>query len=214
MILVTPDGERTMNTYLGASVTLGTEDIDAALVGSAAILYLEGYLWDPPAAKEAFLAAARAANKAGRRVALTLSDPFCVDRYRAEFRRLIVDREVDILLANAAELRSLYETADLDTAIAALRRECRLAAVTASEAGAYIVTVAGVEHVAAEKVERVVDATGAGDLFAAGFLYGLARGWAPARSAELGNLAAAEVISHMGPRPQTPLGDLARAAGF
>jgi adenosine kinase len=214
MILVTPDGERTMNTFLGASLRLAPKDIDPAVVQDAAITYLEGYLWDPPPAKEAFLEAARIARKAGRRVALTLSDPFCVDRYRDEFRRLVVEREVDILFANVRELHALYQTADLDTAIAALRAECPLAAVTASADGGYVVTPERIERVAARPVERVVDATGAGDLFAAGFLFGLARGWAPKRSAELGALAAAEIISHMGPRPETSLAELARQAGF
>jgi len=214
MILVTPDGERTMNTFLGASLKLAPGDVEPAIVRDAAITYLEGYLWDPPAAKEAFLEAARIARKSGRRVALTLSDPFCVDRYRGEFRRLVVDREVDILLANVRELHALYETADLPTAIAALQAECPLAAVTASADGAYVVTPERVERVPAHPVERVVDATGAGDLFAAGFLYGLARRWSPKRSAELGALAAAEVISHMGPRPETSLAELVRQAGF
>jgi sugar/nucleoside kinase (ribokinase family) len=214
MILVTPDGERTMNTFLGASLKLTPNDIEPAVVRDAAITYLEGYLWDPPPAKEAFLEAARIARKAGRRVALTLSDPFCVDRYRGEFRRLVVDREVDILLANVHELHALYETADLPTAIAALQAECPLAAVTASADGAYVVTPERIERVAAHPVERVVDATGAGDLFAAGFLYGLARNWGPKRSAGLGALAAAEIISHIGPRPERSLAELAREAGF
>ncbi len=214
MIFVTPDGERTMNTFLGASLLLTPDDIEPAIVEGSAITYLEGYLWDPPAAKDAFLAASRIARKAGRRVALTLSDPFCVDRYRDEFRRLVVDREVDILLANVRELHSLYETADLDTALASLSAECPLAAVTASADGAYVLTSGAIERVAARPVERVVDATGAGDLFAAGFLFGVARGWAPKRSAELGALAAAEVIGHIGPRPETSLADLARQAGF
>ncbi len=175
-IMVTPDGERTMNTFLGAAQDLKPADIDEATVASAAIVYLEGYLWDPPQAKEAFVKAAAIAHKASRKVALTLSDAFCVDRYRAEFLDLIRKGTVDIMFANERELHSLYETADFDTAVKALRGDAKLAVVTRSEKGCVVVTRDGVEAVQAMPIERVVDVTGAGDLFAAGFLVGLARG--------------------------------------
>ncbi|MCW5717494.1 MAG: adenosine kinase [Bauldia sp.] len=214
LILVTPDGERTMNTYLGAAQDLRPADIDETLVGSAAITFLEGYLWDPRLAKEAFRKAAAAAHRAGRKVALTLSDSFCVDRYRGEFLDLIRSKAVDIVLANAHELRSLYETSSLEAGLAALRQDATLAAVTNSVEGSFVVSAAGIEQVAATPVERVVDATGAGDLYAAGFLLGVARGWPLARAAALGSFAAAEVISHMGARPAERLQDLARGGGY
>ena len=209
-IMVTPDGERTMNTYLGAAQDLKPSDINDAQVASAAVTYLEGYLWDPPQAKEAFVKAAGIAHKAGRRVALTLSDAFCVDRYRAEFVDLIRKGVVDIIFANERELHSLYETADFDTAVKALRGEAKLAVVTRSERGCLVVSRDAVEAVAAEPVEQVADATGAGDLFAAGFLVGLARGKDHRIAARLGALAAAEVIQHIGARPAVSL--KARAA--
>jgi sugar/nucleoside kinase (ribokinase family) len=214
MILITPDGERTMNTYLGACQALSPADIDAEVVGRAAITYLEGYLWDPPEAKKAFRRAAEVAHAAGRRVSITLSDSFCVDRYRGEFLDLIRSHTVDILLANDSELRSLYETANIDTAVAMLRKDCRLAAVTVGGDGALIVTPDKVESVPATPVETIVDLTGAGDLFAAGFLYGIARDMALADAGRLGCLAASEVIGHVGPRPGRPLLSLAREAGF
>jgi sugar/nucleoside kinase (ribokinase family) len=214
MILITPDGERTMNTYLGAAHELSPADVDRDTVAAAAITYLEGYLWDPPPAKEAFRKAAEYAHAAGRRVALTLSDSFCVDRFRAEFLGLIRDGSVDILFANQAEMHALYETSDFDTAVAALRQDCRLAAVTMGADGALVVTPGNVERVAATPVETVVDTTGAGDLFAAGFLFGEARAMPHADCARLGALAAAEVISHIGPRPATSLQRLAEQAGF
>ena len=209
-IMVTPDGERTMNTYLGAAQDLHPNDIDEAQVASAAVTYLEGYLWDPPHAKDAFVKAAGVAHKASRQVALTLSDAFCVDRYRAEFLDLIRKGLVDIVFANERELHSLYETADFDTAINALRGEAKLAVVTRSEKGCVVVSREGVEAVPAEPIEQVVDVTGAGDLFAAGFLVGLARGKDRRTSARLGGLAAAEVIQHIGARPAVSL--KARAA--
>jgi len=209
-IMVTPDGERTMNTYLGAAQDLKPSDIDEAQVASAAVTYLEGYLWDPPQAKEAFVKAAGIAHKAGRRVALTLSDAFCVDRYRAEFVDLIRKGVVDIIFANERELHSLYETADFDSAVKALRSEAKLAVVTRSEKGCLVVSRDAVEAVAAEPVEQVADATGAGDLFAAGFLVGLARSKDHRTAARLGALAAAEVIQHIGARPAVSL--KARAA--
>ena len=213
-VLVTPDGERTMNTYLGAAQDLHPNDIDADFVAGARIIYLEGYLWDPPRAKEAFLKAAKIAHGAGRDVALTLSDAFCVDRYRAEFVDLIRSGTVDLVFANESELHSLYETADFDTALSALRNDAKLAVVTRSEKGCLVVTREETDAVPASPIERVVDATGAGDLFAAGFLVGLSHGADNRTAARLGALAAAEVIQHLGARPETSLKALARDNGF
>lgn len=213
LILVTPDGERTMNTYLGASSGLCPDDIDADLVREAAVTYLEGYLWDPPLAKQAFLKAARTAREAGRKVALTLSDAFCVERHRDSFLDLIRG-DVDILFANEAEIRSLYRTDSFEDALAAVRGDTRLAVLTRSEKGCVVVEGERSEAVPAARVETVVDTTGAGDLFAAGFLSGFTRGLPHARSAALGALAAAEVISHIGARPQADLARLAADAGL
>jgi sugar/nucleoside kinase (ribokinase family) len=213
-VLVTPDGERTMNTYLGAAQDLGPDDIDGDAIAAAQIIYLEGYLWDPPHAKQAFLKAAKIAHGCGRDVALTLSDAFCVERYRAEFLHLIRSATVDLVFANERELLSLYETADLDTAVAALRSDARAAVVTRSEHGALVIARQGTEAVPAWPVGRVADATGAGDLFAAGFLAGRVRGCDPRTSARLGGLVAAEVIQHLGARPETSLRELARNHGF
>lgn len=208
LILVTPDGERTMSTYLGACVGLGPDDIDASTVESARIVYMEGYLWDPPKAKEAFRKAAQFARKAGVRTALTLSDLFCVDRYRDEFLELMRTGLVDILFANESELHALYQTADFDTAVGALGREKVLAFVTRSAAGCAIVDYGAVQSVPAAPIERLVDTTGAGDLFAAGALFGLARNMPLARCASIGALAAAEVIQHYGARPEASLAEL------
>jgi sugar/nucleoside kinase (ribokinase family) len=213
-ILVTPDGERTMNTFLGAAQDLHPNDIDADAVAGAAITYLEGYLWDPPHAKEAFLKAASIAHGAGRSVALTLSDAFCVDRYRAEFLGLIRNGTVDIVFANEHELHSLYQTADFETAVNALRNDAKLAVITRSEKGCVVVTHEQTDVVGAAPVGRVVDATGAGDLFAAGFLVGLSRGADNRTAARLGALAAAEVIQHLGARPETSLKQLAEHGGL
>ncbi len=213
-ILVTPDGERTMNTYLGAAQNLSSSDVLAEEIAAAAITYLEGYLWDPKDAKEAFRKAAKIAHDAGRTVALTLSDSFCVDRFRGEFVALLRDRVVDLMFANESELKSLYETADFDTALAGLKKDAKLGVVTRSEKGAVVVDGGKMESVPVFPVERVVDATGAGDLFAAGFLHGFARGLPHKASAQLGALAAAEVISHMGARPLRKLSDLARENGL
>ncbi|HXZ21682.1 MAG TPA: adenosine kinase [Pseudolabrys sp.] len=213
-IMVTPDGERTMNTFLGAAQDLKPADIDEGQVASAAITYLEGYLWDPPLAKEAFVKAAGIAHKAGRRVALTLSDAFCVDRYRGEFLDLIRKGIVDILFANERELHSLYETADFDSAVKALRGEAKLAVVTRSEKGCVVISPAAVETVTAEPVDQVADVTGAGDLFAAGFLVGLTRGKDNRTAARLGALAAAEVIQHVGARPAVSLKARAAESGL
>jgi len=214
MIFITPDGERTMNTYLGACQMLGPGDIDETVVAAAAITYLEGYLWDPPHAKEAFRHAAKVAHGAGRKVALTLSDAFCVDRFRAEFKDLIRSRTIDILFANDLELKSLYTTSSLEAAIEAVRADGALSAVTVGSDGAIVVTPEAVTAVPATPVSEVVDLTGAGDLFASGFLYGMARGMALADAARLGTLAAAEVIGHIGPRPGTALNVLARRMGY
>ncbi|MDR6953489.1 sugar/nucleoside kinase (ribokinase family) [Ancylobacter sp. 3268] len=214
LILVTPDGERTMNTYLGAAQDLTPDDVAAEMVAAATVTYLEGYLWDPPPAKQAFLKAAGIAHAAGRSVALTLSDAFCVDRYRAEFLTLMREGTVDLVFANESELKSLYQTADFDTALAQLATDVRRAVVTRSEQGA--LWLSGNERVAvpAYPVEQVVDTTGAGDLFAAGFLHGFARGFVPEESLRLGALCAAEVISHMGARPERGLKQLAQENGL
>jgi sugar/nucleoside kinase (ribokinase family) len=213
-VLVTPDGERTMNTYLGAAQDLHPGDLDEEAIAAAAVTYLEGYLWDPPRAKEAFLKAAKIAHRASRQVALTLSDVFCVERHRAEFLDLIRTGTVDVVFANERELHSLYETADFNTALNALREDARLAVITRSEKGCLVVTREETDAVPAVPVEQVVDATGAGDLFAAGFLAGLARAADYRTSARLGALAAAEVIGHLGARPQTPLRALAEENGL
>jgi sugar/nucleoside kinase (ribokinase family) len=214
MILVTPDGERSMSTYLGACQQLSPADIDPAVVAAASVTYMEGYLWDPPAAKEAFRKASQIAHGAGRRVALTLSDSFCVDRYRAEFLELMSSGVVDIIFANEAELKSLYTTSDFDSAVVAVRQDVKHAVVTRSELGAMSVTREETISAPAFPVESVVDTTGAGDLFAAGYLYGLTSGRDPHDCLRLGALAAAEVISHMGPRPLVNLRELSQQNGL
>src|SRR5215469_10794376 len=206
LILVTPDGQRTMNTYLGACVELGPDDIDPDIVAAAQITYLEGYRFDPPQAQEAFRKAAAVAHAAGRQVALSLSDPFCVGRHRAAFRAL-VEGHVDILFANEAEICSLYETDDFAAAAAALRGHVTIAALTRSAAGSVILTAGADHRVAAAPVARVVDTTGAGDLYAAGFLFGLTHDLPLPICGEIGSLCAAEIISHFGARPEA---DLAR----
>jgi sugar/nucleoside kinase (ribokinase family) len=209
LILVTPDAQRTLNTFLGVSVQLGPEDVDPELIARARIVYLEGYLFDPPRAQEAFRTAARQAHAAGRQVALTLSDPFCVDRHRAAFLYL-VEHHVDILLANEAEICSLYQVKDFDAALQGVRGHCAVAALTRSSKGSVIVAGNEVHVVDPHPVRTVVDTTGAGDLYAAGFLLGLSRELPLAACGKLGSLAAAEVISHVGARPQTPLATLVR----
>ena len=213
-ILVTPDGQRTMNTYLGACQNLTAADVDEETVKASGIVYLEGYLWDPPAAKEAFVKASTIAHAHGRRVALTLSDSFCVDRYRDEFLDLMRRGIVDIVVANTSELHSLYQTADFDTAVAALQREGVLGIVTRSEHGCLVVTKDGVAPVPAHPIGELVDTTGAGDLFAAGFLFGLARSMDHVVCAKLGALAAAEIIQHIGARPEANLRALAVGEGL
>lgn len=211
LILVTPDAQRSMNTFLGVSSTLSPADIDFRLVEAAKVTYLEGYLYDMPAAKEAFHVAAEHAKKAGNKVSLTLSDGFCVDRYREEFRRL-VDHHIDILFANEAEIKSLFETDDFDEAAASIRDLCDLVALTRSEKGSVILTPHEVHRIAPETVDELVDTTGAGDQYAAGFLYGFTRALDLASCGRLGSLAAAEIISHFGARPEVSLKELARKA--
>jgi adenosine kinase len=213
-VLVTPDGERTMNTYLGAAQNLSPADLDEKQIAAARYTYLEGYLWDPPQAKEAFRKAAAIAHGAGRKVALSLSDAFCVDRYRDEFLNLMRTGAVDLIFANEGELRSLYQTADFDSAVAALRNDVKLGVVTRSEKGCILVSRESNQAVAAAPIEKMVDATGAGDLFAAGFLIGLARDQDHRDAARLGAIAAAEVIQHLGARPETSLKALAQESGF
>ena len=207
MILVTPDAQRTLNTYLGACVGLGPEDIDPRLISSARITYLEGYLWDPPRAQEAFVKAAEIAHAAGRKVALSLSDPFCVDRHRDSFEELVA-HHVDILFANQDELSALYQAADFDAALHAVRGQCEIAALTRSEKGSVVLQGGDVHIVDAEPVARVLDTTGAGDQYAAGFLYGLTRGYDPCGCGRIGSIAAAEVIGHVGARPEADLAKL------
>jgi len=213
-ILVTPDGERTMNTYLGAAQELMPGDIDEAQIAASSVIYLEGYLWDPKSAKEAFVKASTIAHQAGRQVALTLSDSFCVDRYRGEFLDLMRNGTVDLVFANEAELHSLYQTSDFDTALAQLRVDAKLGVVTRSEKGCVVASKDGVVSVPAFPIEKMVDTTGAGDLFAAGFLFGLVRGAGHENAGRLGALAAAEVIQHIGARPQTSLKELAKQNGL
>jgi sugar/nucleoside kinase (ribokinase family) len=208
-ILVTPDGERTMNTYLGAAQELTPADIDEAQVAASAIVYLEGYLWDPKSAKEAFVKASTIAHGAGRQVALTLSDAFCVGRYRSEFLDLMRGGTVDLIFANEAELTSLYETSDFDAALAQLRRDVKLGVVTRSEKGCVVASNDSVLAVPAFPIQKLVDTTGAGDLFAAGFLFGLVRNAGHENAGRLGALAAAEIIQHIGARPQVSLKELA-----
>ncbi len=203
LVLVTPDGQRTMNTYLGACVSFGEDDVDETLVADSAITYLEGYLFDPPAAQAAFRRAAAAAHAAGRQVALSLSDPFCVDRHRAAFREL-VSRDVDILFANEAEVTSLYEENTFDAAAEVVRRDVALAALTRSEAGSVILRGTEMVEIPAEPT-RVVDTTGAGDAYAAGFLAGLTAGRSLPVCGRMGSIAAAEVISHFGARLEADL---------
>jgi sugar/nucleoside kinase (ribokinase family) len=213
-VLVTPDGERTMNTFLGAAQDLHPADIDEGMIASSSIIYLEGYLWDPKNAKDAFLKAAKVAHQAERKVALSLSDAFCVDRWRDEFLQLMRSGTVDLIFANEAELQSLYQTSDFDTAVKTLRGDIDVAVITRSEKGCLVIGPEGTAAVPAFPVERVVDTTGAGDLFAAGFLSGLARGADDRTCGRLGALAAGEVIQHIGARPEVSLKDLARDNGL
>jgi sugar/nucleoside kinase (ribokinase family) len=206
LILVTPDGQRTMNTFLGACVTFGEKDVDAAEVARAKVVYLEGYLFDPPEAQAAFKAAARAAHAAGRKVAITLSDAFCVGRHREAFRAFVKE-EADILFANESEILALYETDDFEAAAAQAADEVEIAALTRSENGSIILS-AGKRHQVAAQPTKVVDTTGAGDAYAAGFLAAWAKGLSLPEAGRWGSIAAAEVISHYGARPQVDLKEL------
>lgn len=203
-ILITPDAQRTMNTYLGACVLLDTGDIDQTLIEAADVTYMEGYLWDKPTAQEAYRLAARLAHAANRKVSLTLSDTFCVERHRDSFAEL-VSGHVDILFANEQEAKALYQTDDLDEAITLARADCEIAAITRSEKGAVIVHGPSTYEIAAEHLDRVVDTTGAGDLFASGFLTGFVQGRHLADCGLMGAIAAGEVISHIGARPEADL---------
>ena len=204
LILVTSDAQRTMQTFLGACTGLGPDDIDPETVAASKVTYLEGYLWDPPEAKKAFVKAATIAHEKGRLVSLSLSDPFCVDRHRDEFRDL-VENHVDILFANEEEIKSLYKVSTFDAALQHVRPHCKIAALTRSAKGALIVSGAEIHVVDAEPDVQVIDTTGAGDAFAAGFLFGLTRNDDLARCARLGSIAAAEAISHVGARPAASL---------
>lgn len=207
LILVTPDAHRTMNTYLGACIELGPEDIDPEIIAASKVTYMEGYLWDPENGKQAFRKAAEISHAAGQRVSLTLSDSFCVDRYRTEFQEFIKGG-VDILFANEDEIKSLYETQSFDDALDTVRRQVEIACLTRSEKGSVIVQGSEVHTIPADTDIDVVDTTGAGDLFAAGFLYGFTNGHDLAMSGRIGAMAAAEVISHYGARPTANLKEL------
>ena len=208
MILVTPDAARSMNTFLGAAVDFGPEDIIDAQVEAAAVTYMEGYLWDSPTAKAAFLRAARLAHAAGRKVSLTLSDPFLVDRYKDSLKDFVA-KHVDIVFANEEEVCGLFDADNFDAALQAVRAHCDVAALTRSEKGAVIVSGEEVHVVDAAPVPAVVDTTGAGDLFAAGFLYGITNGHSLYDSGRIGAIAAAEVIAHVGARPEQNLAEFA-----
>ena len=211
LIFVTPDAQRTMATYLGACVELGPDDVDEAQVAAADTVYLEGYLWDRPEAKAACLKAAEIAHRHGRQVALTLSDPFCVDRWRSEFADLI-SGHVDVLIANEAEICGLYGANELEQAVDLVRGQVRIAALTCSADGSVLVAGRTTERIAAAPVARLVDSTGAGDLYAAGLLYGLTHGLPLAACGRLGSLAAAAVLGQLGARPERPLAPLVDAA--
>lgn len=204
IVCVTPDAQRTMLPYLGACVGVSEADVDEALIAQSSVLYIEGYLWDIDAAKAAIRKAIAIAKKHGNKVALTLSDTFCVHRFRDEFLTL-VKSDIDIVFANESEILALTEQSDFDQAITAIQGKCEVALVTRSEQGAVVVTKETVQAVAGLKVDQLVDTTGAGDLFAAGFLYGYTRGWAHTDSAMLGNRSAAEIITHLGARSLQPL---------
>ena len=212
-ILVTPEGERTMNTYLGACVNLTASDIDAGIVSASQVTYMEGYLWDKPTAKDAFKKAAKIARQAGRKTSITLSDSFCVERHRDSFLELI-RHDIDIVFANETEIKSLYRTQNFDGALQAIRRDCPVAVLTRSAAGCVVVRGDEVHSAPAYPVNKVVDVTGAGDLFAAGFLFGFTNGKSLPHCAQLGALAAAEVISHIGARPEVDLKAHALALGL
>jgi sugar/nucleoside kinase (ribokinase family) len=205
LIFVTPDGQRTMNTFLGASQFLPESALDRDVIAAGAILYLEGYLWDPEEPRAAMRAAIEVARKAGRKVAFTLSDVFCISRHGGDFRDLMAKGLIDIMFANENEITALMETEDFDAAVSAAAKQVPLLVVTRSEHGAIAVQAGRTVSVAAEPIERVVDTTGAGDLFAAGFLHGQAQGWDLEKSLKLGAICAAEIISHVGARPMVDM---------
>jgi sugar/nucleoside kinase (ribokinase family) len=213
LINVTPDGERTMCTFLGASVELTAADVDAAVIEGASIVYLEGYLFDPPEARRAFAKAAGLARASGRTIAITLSDSFVVERHRAGLLEFI-ETEVDLVFANEAELKALFQTDDFEAASRAIRGRAGIAAITRGASGSVVLTQDETVEVAAFPVAKVIDTTGAGDQYAAGFMLGLARGRPFDFCARLGGLAAAEVISHYGPRPEVSLAELAARHGL
>ena len=214
MIFVTPDGERSMNTYLGACVELGPEDVEVEKAANSKVVYFEGYLWDPPLAKEAIRLTARHAHHAGHEVAMTLSDPFCVDRYRDEFLELMRTGTVDIVFANESELISLYQTSSFEEALKLVANDCKLAAVTRSEKGSVVVRGEQNVVVAAIEIDELVDTTGAGDLYAAGFLFGYTQNRSLADCGKLGSLAAGLVIQQIGPRPRQSLQHEAEQRGL
>ncbi len=214
MIFVTPDGERSMNTYLGACMELGPEDVETEKATGSKVTYFEGYLWDPPRAKEAIRMTAKLAHEAGREVSMTLSDPFCVDRFRDEFLDLMRSGTVDIVFANEHELISLYQTSSFDDALAAIRSDCKLAAITRSEHGSIVIRGDETAIVDAIEIGELVDTTGAGDLYAAGFLFGYTSGRSLGDCGKLGSLAAGLVIQQIGPRPFANLRQAGEQAGL
>jgi sugar/nucleoside kinase (ribokinase family) len=205
MIFVTPDGERSMNTYLGACMELGPEDVEPEKAKGALVTYFEGYLWDPPRAKDAIRMTAKLAHEAGREVSMTLSDSFCVDRYRDEFLDLMRSGTVDLVFANSHEVKSLYQTSSFESALEALRQDCTTAAVTRSEKGSIIIRGSETVEIKPIPVTEIVDTTGAGDLYAAGFLHGYTTGLSLQECGDLGSLAAGLVIQQIGPRPRQNL---------
>jgi sugar/nucleoside kinase (ribokinase family) len=213
LINVTPDGERTMSTFLGAATELTPDDVDPAIIEASQIIYLEGYLFDPPNGRRAFAKAAGLARASSRLISLTLSDSFMVDRHRTALVGFI-DSEVDVLFANEDEITSLFETDDFDAAVAAIADRAKIAAITRGARGSVVIAGGQMHQIEAFPVQKVVDTTGAGDQYAAGFLYGLSQGRSMDHCGRLGSLAAAEVIAHLGPRPQVSLKDLATARGL
>ncbi len=214
MIFVTPDGERSMNTYLGACVELGPDDVEAEKARGAKVTYFEGYLWDPPRAKQAIRMTAELAHSAGRQMSMSLSDPFCVDRYRGEFLDLMRSRTVDIVFANESEVKSLYQTASFEAALDAIRKDCLIAAVTRSELGSIVISGDRTVPIEAIPIAELVDTTGAGDLYAAGFLHGYTSGRDLETCGRLGSLAAGLCIQQIGPRPRQNLRHEAEQAGL
>lgn len=210
LVCVTPDAQRTMMTFIGACNRVSENDIDETLIAASSVLYVEGYLWDIDQAKKAIRAAMAMAKKQGKKIALTLSDTFCVERFREEFMALVT-YEADIVFANESELLALTQETNFDRAVAAIQGKCEVILITRSEKGAVVVTASRVEHVSGVAVKNLVDTTGAGDLFAAGFLYGYTRGWAHADSAMLGNRTAAQIITQLGARTMEPLARLLAA---